>query len=39
LGAKASPAKGKPGTPSSPASSGGFMQGLEDRWDRRQDNG
>jgi hypothetical protein len=39
LGAKASPAKGKPGTPSSPPSSGGFMQGLEDRWDRRQDNG
>lgn len=22
-----------------PASNGGFMQGLEDRWDRRQDNG
>jgi len=39
LGAKSSPVKGKPGTPSSPPSSGGFMQGLEDRWDRRQDNG
>jgi len=39
LGTKSSPAKGKPGTTSSPSSTGGFMQGLEDRWDRRQDNG
>ena len=39
LGAKSSPAAGKPSKPSSPSTSGGFMQGLEDRWDRRQDNG
>jgi hypothetical protein len=30
---------GKPGTASKAPTSGGFMQGLEDRWDRRQDNG
>jgi hypothetical protein len=39
LGAKSSPAAGKPGTASKASTSGGFMQGLEDRWDRRQDNG
>ena len=40
LGAKSSPTAGKPGsTTTAPPSSGGFMQGLEDRWDRRQDNG
>ena len=39
LGVKSSPAAGKPSKPSSPSTSGGFMQGLEDRWDRRQDNG
>jgi hypothetical protein len=39
LGAKSSPAAGKPGTASKTSTSGGFMQGLEDRWDRRQDNG
>jgi hypothetical protein len=39
LGAKSSPAAGKTGPTTKSASSGGFMQGLEDRWDRRQDNG
>jgi hypothetical protein len=39
LGAKSSPTTAKPGTASKAPSSGGFMQGLEDRWDRRQDNG
>jgi hypothetical protein len=39
LGAKSSPETGKPGTASKAPTSGGFMQGLEDRWDRRQDNG
>jgi hypothetical protein len=39
LGAKSSPTTGKPGTASKAPTSGGFMQGLEDRWDRRQDNG
>jgi hypothetical protein len=39
LGAKSSPASAKPGTASKTSTSGGFMQGLEDRWDRRQDNG
>lgn len=39
LGAKSSPATGKPGPTSKAPTSGGFMQGLEDRWDRRQDNG
>lgn len=39
LGAKSIPANGKPGNSGSTSSSGGFMQGLEDRWDRRQDNG
>jgi uncharacterized membrane protein len=28
-----------PAAPTKPAGNGGFMQGLEDRWDRRQDNG
>lgn len=39
LGAKSSPAVAKPGAASKTSTSGGFMQGLEDRWDRRQDNG
>ena len=39
LGAKSSPAAAKPGIASKTSTSGGFMQGLEDRWDRRQDNG
>jgi hypothetical protein len=39
LGTKASPVKGKPTAENKPSASGGFMQGLEDRWDRRQDNG
>jgi len=39
LGAKSSPATTKPGTASKAPTSGGFMQGLEDRWERRQDNG
>jgi len=39
LGAKSSPAATKPGAASKTSTSGGFMQGLEDRWDRRQDNG
>jgi hypothetical protein len=39
LGTKSRPVAGKPGTATKPPSSGGFMQGLEDRWDRRQDNG
>ena len=39
LGAKSSPAAAKPGNASKTSTSGGFMQGLEDRWDRRQDNG
>jgi hypothetical protein len=39
LGAKSSTAAGQPGTTSKAPTSGGFMQGLEDRWDRRQDNG
>lgn len=38
LGAKSSPAAAKTKEPNKPANSGGFMQGLEDRWDRRQDN-
>jgi len=39
LGTKSSPTTAKPGMASKAPSSGGFMQGLEDRWDRRQDNG
>jgi hypothetical protein len=39
LGTKSSPANGKPSAASKAPTSGGFMQGLEDRWDRRQDNG
>jgi hypothetical protein len=39
LGAKSSPATGKPAKTNKASNSGGFMQGLEDRWDRRQDNG
>ncbi len=39
LGAQSSLATGKPGTASKAPASGGFMQGLEERWDRRQDNG
>jgi hypothetical protein len=39
LGAKSSPNTGKPAKTSKSSTSGGFMQGLEDRWDRRQDNG
>lgn len=39
LGAKSSAPTGKSGTASKASTSGGFMQGLEDRWDRRQDNG
>lgn len=39
LGTKSSPITRNPGaTPKAPTS-GGFMQGLEDRWERRQDNG
>lgn len=39
LGAKSNPATQKQGTSTKAPTSGGFMQGLEDRWDRRQDNG
>lgn len=39
LGAKLSPTAGNPGAAKKAPTSGGFMQGLEDRWDRRQDNG
>lgn len=39
LGAKSSPTTGKPAKSSKSSTSGGFMQGLEDRWERRQDNG
>ncbi len=39
LGAQSSPVNGKPGNASKAPASGGFMQGLEERWDRRQDNG
>ena len=39
LGAKSNPATGKPSATSKASTSGGFMQGLEDRWERRQDNG
>ncbi len=39
LGTKSSPVTGKPSAASKAPTSGGFMQGLEDRWDRRQDNG
>jgi hypothetical protein len=39
LGAKSSPTPGKSGSAKKASTSGGFMQGLEDRWDRRQDNG
>jgi hypothetical protein len=39
LGAKSAPSTGKSAPTSKQPSSGGFMQGLEDRWDRRQDNG
>jgi len=35
LGTKSSPATSKPGTASKAPTSGGFMQGLEDRWERR----
>jgi len=39
LGAKSSPVTRNPGATSKAPTSGGFMRGLEDRWDRRQDNG
>ena len=39
LGAKSAPSKKKSTSTSKDATSGGFMQGLEDRWERRQDNG
>lgn len=39
LGAKSAPSKDKSRPTGKQPSSGGFMQGLEDRWDRRQDNG
>ena len=39
LGSKSSQATAKPSAANKTATSGGFMQGLEDRWDRRQDNG
>ena len=39
LGTNASANVKNPNPPAKPASNGGFMQGLEDRWDRRQDNG
>ncbi|MGA0003874.1 MAG: DUF3040 domain-containing protein [Candidatus Nanopelagicales bacterium] len=39
LGAKSSQVKGKPSAENKPSAQGGFMQGLEDRWERRQDNG
>ena len=39
LGTKAAAGTKDPASSTKPAPSGGFMQGLEDRWDRRQDNG
>ena len=39
LGTNALAGKQAPAAPTKPAANGGFMQGLEDRWDRRQDNG
>ena len=39
LGTKAAAAGQIPTRPTKPATNGGFMQGLEERWDRRQDNG
>ena len=39
LGTKAAAGTKDPTSSTKPAPSGGFMQGLEDRWDRRQDNG
>jgi uncharacterized membrane protein YfcA len=38
-GAKASQNSEKPSVSPGQSTAGGFMQGLEDRWDRRQDNG
>lgn len=39
LGTKAAVAGQIPDATTKPATDGGFMQGLEERWDRRQDNG
>ena len=39
LGTKAAAAGQIPTATTKPATNGGFMQGLEERWDRRQDNG
>ena len=39
LGTKAAASGQIPTSPTKPAPNGGFMQGLEERWDRRQDNG
>ncbi len=39
VGTKAAAAEQKPTPTTKSATNGGFMQGLEDRWDRRQDNG
>lgn len=39
LGSKAAAGGQIPSATPKRASSGGFMQGLEERWDRRQDNG
>lgn len=38
-GTKASLNSEKPSPSPKQSTTGGFMQGLEDRWDRRQDNG
>jgi uncharacterized membrane protein len=39
LGTKAAATGQIPTATPKPATNGGFMQGLEERWDRRQDNG
>ncbi|MDP4667116.1 MAG: DUF3040 domain-containing protein [Candidatus Nanopelagicales bacterium] len=39
LGTKSAAAGQIPTATTKPATNGGFMQGLEERWDRRQDNG
>jgi hypothetical protein len=39
LGTKSSPVTRNPRAVPKAPTSGGFMQGLEDRWERRQDNG
>lgn len=39
LGTKAAAAGQVPTATTKPTTNGGFMHGLEERWDRRQDNG